>query len=114
MRAQRWVVVDPRSREIVFPASGWRGPEGDGHLWSHNADGTVWTSELGEVRTAPADLDQWVPPDVGQLALEAWAQQAGYTLREQPAWGNQRAQCVLPDGRTREVTGGDPSGHGGP
>lgn len=80
--AQEWCVVDPDARTIVWPKIDWRGPVGDGDLWTANADGTTYTSNLGETSTAPAGHAQWVAPVPGPVALQSWAEGQGYTVRQ--------------------------------
>lgn len=80
MDVDNWVAVD--GTEVTLGPILWRGPGGEGNLWTPNDDGTVYTSELNEVRTAPDDFDQWTLGSV--MALAAYAAEQGYTVREQP------------------------------
>lgn len=86
MSVDRWVIVDLPGSVIKFGPFDWNGPTGVGHFWSQNNDGTIWTSEQSEVRSAPGDLTKWSSPVSGYAVTEAYALIIGYTYPEPPPY----------------------------
>lgn len=58
-----WVCVRTDTQQIMTTDYLLAGPIGDGHLWSISPDWMTWTSDLDEVRVAPADATQYCHPD---------------------------------------------------